>query len=484
MTRVRHIGDAVKLRIKYTDRSRYGSAVTNRCDDTVRAACASAIDLRRRSGLVAVVDQCRALLEQSELGIFYSGRGRIREEVLYPAPELVRPEALIVERRGRQVTLAISSSLTRELASWIGDWARGAEPPAAGEARDLWQRLDAAGAFDDDARGHSTRASIATFVGHATVSLSDGKRSLLVDPMFSPHGAERPGYRPFALSDFGTDFVVLITHSHPDHFDVGDLLRVGADTPIVVPVVGRESVLAIDMAARLRDLGFRDVRAMAWFEQMRIGDFAITALPFYGEQPTWGERYHPEARNHGNLYLVELHGRRFLFTADAGADCDGDVRAMSLASRPQHGSADLVFGGHRGFGVYPVQYLFSTVARYLLFVPPSWWNVRQRCMADEHELLDVAEIWGADAVIPYAAGGAPWHWEHGLGPDATQPEMATPLDPPPERVIDAAAHRAGVRGAWLTARTKVMVLRPGDGLTVRDKTWTTTREDPHAWPFG
>jgi L-ascorbate metabolism protein UlaG (beta-lactamase superfamily) len=473
----------VKLRIRYRDETPFGSAVAGRCDETIRAVCAPVVEMRHRDGLVAVVERAAELLARCDLGALYRAKGQLREDVLYPPSTLVTPEAMLIEIADDVCTVPLTSALTHELASWIGDWSRGASPPAAGPARALWDELDAIGALCAATEPSPSRAT-ATFVGHATVALPGDERTLIVDPMFHARNATYGAYQPVALAELGRELVVLITHGHPDHFDLGDLLRVGAHTPIVVPAVARESILAIDMAARLRQLGFRDVREMAWFDQARIGEFSITALPFYGEQPTWGERYHPEARNQGNLYLVERAGLRFLFTADAGADRDGDVRTMSYASRARFGAADVVFGGHRGFGVFPVQYVFSTVARYLPFVPPASWNVRQRCMADEHELLDMVEIWGARVVVPYAVGGAPWHWDHGLGPDATNADNTSPLDPPPERLVEAAAHRSGVRGLWLPSSSQVMVLRPGDALAFRDDAFEAVRENPHAWPYG
>jgi len=85
------------------------------------------------------------------------------------------------------------------------------------------------------------------------------------------------------------------------------------------PAVERESILSIDMAFRLEELGFSQVRRMRWFDDVKIGAARLVALPFYGEQPTSGRRYHPEVRNVGNIYMIEAGSKRVAFIADSGA---------------------------------------------------------------------------------------------------------------------------------------------------------------------
>ena len=43
---------------------------------------------------------------------------------------------------------------------------------------------------------------------------------------------------------------------------------------------------------------------MPWWQTSRVGDAEITALPFYGEQPTDGEGVYPGLFNEGNTWLV------------------------------------------------------------------------------------------------------------------------------------------------------------------------------------
>ena len=45
------------------------------------------------------------------------------------------------------------------------------------------------------------------------------------------------------------------------------------------PAVERESILSIDMAFRLEELGFSQVRRMRWFDDVKIGAARLVALP-------------------------------------------------------------------------------------------------------------------------------------------------------------------------------------------------------------
>ena len=129
-------------------------------------------------------------------------------------------------------------------------------------------------------------------------------------------------------------------------------------------------------------------------------------------------------------------------------------------TRAAHGAADGVFCGYRGFALLPVQYAFSSVSRYLPFVPRRSRGRRQQIMCDAGDLLDVADGWGASWAVPYAAGGAPWYWLRGLGPrldgEGDAPAAAGPL---PSQVVDEAARRGGAAPA-------VRVLRVGETLAL------------------
>jgi L-ascorbate metabolism protein UlaG (beta-lactamase superfamily) len=309
------------------------------------------------------------------------------------------------------------------------------------------------------------------------------RTAVVTDPYLVTPVHDRADYRPLPARLVGALDAVLLTHSHPDHFDPGSLLRLARDTPVVVPVIERESILAVDLVRRLTELGCTDVRPMEWWSTTTIGPITITALPFYGEQPGDGPVLHPDVRNAGNTYVVDRSdGRgaaesgeigRVVFLADSGRDHLGDVR--DVAGRVgAEAPVDLVFSGYRAWNAHPAELLLSSVAHFLYFVPPDQWTVRQQLMNGPAEAVQAAAAFGGRWLVPYADGGAPWYWDRGLGPvlDGTGEERPG-FDPFPERVVDAA------RGS----RVDVVLLRPGDSLVVDEGAPAPRRRPGYAWPF-
>ncbi len=467
----RTLAPHVGLRLIYGDDTHFGSAISGRCERELQRRLAVLYAYREKYGLAHLVRNAREVLGRvlpRWLGDLYCAPDRLRDKWLYPDPSRVRPVQLRVERdlAERVATIDLAASVARDLARHLGDWQAGAGPPRSKAARTLWDALLEAGALVSTRKSAMIeRPAGVRYVGHATLEVGNGERRLLIDPYLLPASRRYPrDWQPLTLGELGRPDAVLVTHSHPDHFDPGTLLRCGADTPIYVPAVGRESVLAIDMAARLRELGFRNVHGVEDWTGFHVGAMGVHALPFYGEQPTVGERLHPEIRNQGATWLVEAAGRRVAALADAGCDCAGDTRQLAGQARALHGPVDTVFGGYRGFALYPAQYAFSSVSRYLAFVPPGSWGARQQIMCDADDLIDVAEHWHARRIVPYAAGGAPWYWLRGLGPclDGSAPD-ALSTDPPPAHVVEAAARRAVTRADGLIASpVSVQPMRVGE----------------------
>lgn len=476
------------LHLEYHDQTVFGSMISGQLEARLKRGFQPLIELLQRDARHALQHGPSLLDALGLVGSdgFLRAPGILRDDLVYPAPEDTRPAALRIDRPGSRPTrIGLSESIARDLAAWLGEWQRGAAMPTSGPARDLWMALSELGCLERP-RPNAALRGAATFVGHATVLLSGPHTRLLVDPFLLPDEASfPPGYRPLTYDQLAPD-AILVTHSHSDHFHVDSLLRLGRDTPVFVPDLSRESVLAVDMSYRLHELGFTDVRPLRWQEETTVGDFRVTALPFYGEQPTTDSVLNPDVRNMGNNYLIEGGGRRYAFIADAGRDRLGDVRDLATGTFEQSGSIDILFGGYRSWSLYPLQYVLSSVPQFLLFTPPSLWTTRQRIMNDQHALLDTAERWHARHVVPYANGGAPWYWQLGLGPRVDRPDhdQDDHFDPAPETVVRAAAARSGSGSHSFPSPVATHVVRPGESLDFDAKgDLVILRNEGHLWPY-
>ncbi|MGE0859478.1 MAG: MBL fold metallo-hydrolase [Gammaproteobacteria bacterium] len=469
----RWLREEVALRVVYEDHSAFGAALSGRCEAELHKRLAVLHAYRQKYGLQRLISESAQVLGRvlpGALADLYATPDTLRADWLYPDPGRVRPAYLRVESSldDSQPLIPLPPALAAELADWLGAWQAGAAPPRSAVPRALWEALCERDAFSDaPPASESLPAPGMSMVGHATLRATDGQRQALFDPFLLPRASVYPAdWQPASAASLGQPDAVFITHSHPDHFDPCSLLRFGAEVPVFVPAVARESVLAIDMQRRLLELGFRQVHALAPGACRTVGELEIEALPFFGEQPTIEAVLHPEVRNIGLTYAVRYRAERIAVLADSGADHTGDVRHMVSAARARRGDFTRVFGGYRGFAVYPVQYLFSSVSRYLPFVPPALWNARQQIMCDATALLDVAERAGASRVVPYADGGAPWFWLRGLGPNLDSGDAAAmATDPPPSHVADVARQRAHtLADGPLASPVTVDLPRVGDHL--------------------
>jgi L-ascorbate metabolism protein UlaG (beta-lactamase superfamily) len=483
------LSDYFRFRVVYDDQTKFGSMVSGQIDAAIRARCAEILDIRQRKGLGRVVASSIELLDRAMSGALsdlHERPGVLREECLYPEVDSVSPRALaVIDADGKvQSVVGLEPETVPCLAQWMGNWQRGRSPPDSGPARRLWSALVDSRALTREPAPEAIAGDV-LFAGHATVRIANAGAAILFDPFLVPVGKSHPpGYRPVVPGQLAPA-AIFITHSHPDHFDPGSLLRFGAEIPIYVPYVARESLMAIDMGARLKQLGFEQVRVLRWYEQVAFGTGRVVALPFHGEQATTFAALHPEVHNYGNLYYVETSTARFALTADGGVDGAGSVAAVAADAVARLGPVDAVFGGYRSWALYPIRYLFSSVSRYLLFVPRNQWLVRQKIMNDADDALDTCERWQARHLLPYADGGAPWYWDLGLGPRLDVLDGADEhFDPRPEHVRTVASRRSSAKEGFIPSPVNVHVPRPGDVLSINTDRVQVQRIAGHAWPYG
>jgi L-ascorbate metabolism protein UlaG (beta-lactamase superfamily) len=156
---------------------------------------------------------------------------------------------------------------------------------------------------------------VVTFVGHASFLIQAAATSLLIDPVYSrraspvsfagPRRARAPGVR---FEDLPTISLVLLSHNHYDHCDLGTLrlLERRSHPPVVTP---------LGNAPLLRKAGVTRIEELDWWETAQAAPLAVTLTPaqhfsarsmFDRNRALWGG------------FLIEAGGHRILHAGDSG----------------------------------------------------------------------------------------------------------------------------------------------------------------------
>jgi L-ascorbate metabolism protein UlaG (beta-lactamase superfamily) len=410
----------------------------------------------------------------------------LKDVVLYPDPAKTPPRVLHLRRDSLGLDVPVRSSQWSEVHALFAALSLGATRAELAAFRRvpltkaLLEDLEAARWLERAEEPDTSRDGV--FVGHNTTLVRGHRASVLVDPYFRPASElDLPGYQPMQPRDVGPVDAVLITHSHGDHLHLGSLLQLPREVRFFVPPVERESLFSTDCAARLRQLGFPNVEALPWGASRTVGDVVVTALPFFGEQPTDQLGVHG-LFNIGSTWLVESPRVRAAFFADSGHDVRGDMREVCAQAR---GRADVLFCGVRGFKLKPIFFGFTTLDAFLVDVPRALLGTPQQLMADADTALEYARRLGAGTLVPCADGGAPWYWREGMGPrypgfpgvpveGASTFDENPDADPFPERVVE--------RGR--VVKQRVDLLRPGSGFDWKRGRLRVSSAAPFGWPFG
>ena len=504
-----HLSRNVAIRVRYDDATGFGSPTTQRPEESVRSLFGPLFEYESGTRSEELIRDAPRLLQRVVDDAAFAticdrrpgGDWQIRGEMLFPDPDLARPKWLEFFREadgeGLEATLSEDGWVQAHnlVAQLVNSGCDLSDPGADADMRQLLTAMLETGLVQNDGESEggahtesvaTLAASDLTFVGHNTVAVRSGETCIIVDPFFFPHSSSFPSsYQPLGPRELGPVHAILITHSHPDHFDPASLLQLPRDTRLIVPEVPKETLLSIDMVRRARELGFTKCESLPWYKSTRVGEIEVHSLPFYGEQPTDSISLHPDIRNVGNTYVLRTPRFSLALVSDTGRDGNGDMKDVAALWHQRNGPVDAVLSGYRGWITYPVQLLFSSVARYILFVPPCLWGARMRLMNGVDDAVDVAERWGARYFIPYGDGGAPWHWSIGLGPNLETKEGEHPdFDPFPERAIDAAKCRVRRAGVVCGSAVETLLLHPGDSIRALPGPLNVVRAPGFAWSFG
>ena len=232
------------------------------------------------------------------------------------------------------------------------------------------------------------------YYGHATVLLETRETSVLTDPVVSYQQAD--GIPRYTLADLPDSIdYVLITHAHQDHCMLETLLHLRHKVRnILVPRNNGSGLPDPSLRLVLEHLGFRNVQELDELATVEIPGGAISTVPFLGE--------------HGDLnirsktaYLVELLGKRALFSADSNAL---EPRVYDQV-REIFGDLDALFLGMECEGA-PMSWMYGPLLTRPLMRKMD--QSRRLDASDAASGMAVVERLKPRHVYIYAMGQEPW----------------------------------------------------------------------------
>jgi L-ascorbate metabolism protein UlaG (beta-lactamase superfamily) len=270
-----------------------------------------------------------------------------------------------------------------------------------------------------------------TWLGHACVLLQTPRSSVCVDPFLRPHIKWTEGELRSSFSDaFGDRLffdpygprltqlsptqlppldAVFITHQDTDHCNLGVLMMLPEDVPIVVPDWSPDHPWEVDLPTLIhRVLGRRrKVIRLKHGETMTIGGIRATAFPFFSEVPS-------SLRTLWNCYLFETDRAAVACTADSaitdeGVDflierLRGRRKPFVLCARSLHSGAQSP--GYRD----DLESLFNFTRLWAWYMPI--WDLFQPVEQpgiSERRFRRLSRQTPLRYYLPYAMGTAPWY---------------------------------------------------------------------------
>lgn len=221
----------------------------------------------------------------------------------------------------------------------------------------------AAAAPSDDTIPTSAGTIALHAIHHAALTLTWNGLVILVDPA-PPQGGTPPADPTAEYKALPAPQLILLTHDHPDHFNVPILQAVSGGATIVAP----KEVFA-KMPADLQ----AKTKVMANGDTATIDNVAIEAFPMYNTTPERA-KFHPEGG--GNGYILTIGGKRIYIAGDteetpamkALTGIDVAFLPMNLPYTMDIQHAAAAVKDFRPKVVYPYHYAGSDVAKFKTLV--------------------------------------------------------------------------------------------------------------------
>lgn len=135
------------------------------------------------------------------------------------------------------------------------------------------------------------------YIGHATVLIENQNLNLLTDPFFGDQilwGLKRKTPPAIEVTQLPRIDIVLISHTHPDHYDLDAIKKLSNKPTVVIPW---------RRGGALKKIGFPTIELCPW-ETYNQNGVKIIAVP---AKHMWG---------HCLGYIIEIQGTTIYFTGD------------------------------------------------------------------------------------------------------------------------------------------------------------------------
>ena len=165
-----------------------------------------------------------------------------------------------------------------------------------------------------------------TWIGHSTFLIRLDGSTILTDPVFGPRigirlagtitvGLSRLVPAALHLRDLPPVDLVLLSHAHMDHYDLGSLRRLERDVPIL---------FARDTTEFVDGFDFTNLQELHWGESAEVKGVRIEAV----RVRHWGKRF-PWDRDRGYNGYILSKGRHAIFFAGDTAYTDQIPAALA-----------------------------------------------------------------------------------------------------------------------------------------------------------